>query len=58
MYQMLPLINNVRSRLPTAPTEKQHTIQNISSTFPNATIPKKKNTALSLDSISGGIEMK
>lgn len=58
MHKIPPNISGVRSRLPTAPTEKQHTIQNISSTFPNATIPKKKNTALSLDSISGGIEMK
>ena len=57
-YKMPPLINNVRSRLPTALTDKLHPIQNIISTFPNAIIPKKKNITLSSDSISRGMEVK
>ena len=48
MHKMPPTINDVRSRLPTAPTEEQSPIQNISSTYSNAVIPKKKNTALFL----------
>ena len=41
MHKMAPTISDVRSRLPTAPTEEQNPIQNIKSTFPNAIIPKK-----------------
>ena len=46
MHKMSPTINDVRSRLPTAPTEEQSPIQNINSTYSNAVIPKKKNIAL------------
>ena len=42
----------------TAPTEEQHPIQNINSTFPNGTIPKKENIAPFLDSVPRGMEMK
>ena len=42
MYKMPPTINEIRSKLPTAPTEEQRSIQNIKSTFSNAAIPKKK----------------
>ena len=41
MHKMPPTINDVRSRLPTAPTEEQHPIQNSNSTFSSAFIPKK-----------------
>ena len=53
---MSATINKVRSRLPAAPTEEQHPIQNISSTFP--TIPKKKKIALFSDSVPRGMKMK
>ena len=43
---MHKIISDVRSRLPTAPTEEQRPIQNISSTYSNAVIPKKKSIAL------------
>ena len=46
MQKMSPAINDVRSRLPTAPTEEQRPTQNINSTFSDAVIPKKKNIAL------------
>ena len=58
MHNMHPIINDVRSRLPTAPTEEQHPIQNINSTFSYAVIPKKKNIALFLDTIPRGVKMK
>ena len=51
-------INDIRSRLPTPPTEKQSSIQNINSTYSNAVIPKEKNIALFSDSILRGIKMK
>ena len=51
MHEIPPTINNVRSRLPTSPTEEQHPIQNISNTFSNAVIQKKKNIALLSDHI-------
>ena len=35
MHEMSPIFNNIKSRLPTAPTEKQDPIQIINSTFPN-----------------------
>ena len=43
MHKMPPTNNDVRSKLPTAPTEKQSPIQNINSTYCNTVIPKKKN---------------
>ena len=46
MHKIRPTINDVRSRLPTAPTEEQRPTQNINSTFSDAVIPKKKNIAL------------
>ena len=55
---MPPTINDVRSRLPTAPTEEQSPIHNINSTYSNAVLPKKKNIALFSDSIPPGIKMK
>ena len=55
---MSPTINYVRSRLPTAPTEKQRPIQNIKNTFSTAVIPKKKNIALFSDSVPRGMKMK
>ena len=58
MHKMLPTINKVRSKLPTAPTEEQYPIQNIISTFSNAVIAKKKNLALVSDSIPRGMKMK
>ena len=58
MHKMPPTINDVRSRLTTAPTEEQSPIQNINSTYSNAVIPKKKNIALSSDSIPRGIKIK
>ena len=51
MHRMPTIINNIRSRLPTVPTEEQHPIQNINSTFSNAVIQKKNNISLVLDSI-------
>ena len=42
MPKLLPNIKDVRSRLPTASREEQDSSQSINSTFPNATIPKKK----------------
>ena len=42
MPKLLPNIKDVRSRLPTVSTEEQDSSQSINSTFPNATIPKKK----------------
>ena len=39
-HKMPPTIRDIRSRLPTAPTEKQHPIQNINSTFSNAAIQR------------------
>ena len=58
MYKMPPTINDVRSKLPTAPTEEQRSILNIKSTFSNAAIPKKKNIALFSGSIPRGTKMK
>ena len=58
MHKMPPTINNVRSRLPVAPTEEQRPIQNINSTCLNATITKKKIIALFSDSIPLGMKMK
>ena len=48
--------NGVRSRLPIAPTEKQHPIENINSAF--AVIPKKKNFALFSDIIPREMKIK
>ena len=45
MDKMPPTINDLKSKLPTAPTEEQSPIQNINSTYSNAVIPKK-NLAL------------
>ena len=58
LHRLPPNINDVRSRLPTAPTEEQDPTQNINSTFPNATIPKKKNIVIFYDSIHRGMKMK
>ena len=58
MQKMPPNTNDVRSKLPTAPTEEQSPIQNINSTYSNAVIPKKKNIALFSDSIPRGMKMK
>ena len=58
MHKMPPTINDVRSRLITAPTEEQSLIQNFNSTYSNAVIPKKKNIALFSDSIPRGMKMK
>ena len=55
---MPPTINDVRSRLPTAPTEEKSPIQNINSTYSKAIIPKKKSIALFSDSILRGIKTK
>ena len=57
MHKMSPTFNDVRLRLPTAPTEEQHPIQNINSTFPNTTIPKKENNALFPESIPRGMKI-
>ena len=46
MHKIPPIISDVRSKLPTAPAEEQCQIQNISSIYSNAVIPKKKNIAL------------
>ena len=46
MHTVPPTINDVRSRLLTAPTEEDSPIQNINSTHSNAVIPKNKNIAL------------
>ena len=51
MHTVPPTINDVKSRLLTAPTEEDSPIQNINSTHSNAVIPKNKNIALFLDSI-------
>ena len=58
MQKMSPAINDVRSRLPTAPTEEQRPIQNINSPIYNAVIPKKKNIPLFSDGMPRGMEMK
>ena len=58
MYKLPPTINDVRSRLPTAPTEEQRPIQNINSTYSNAVIQKKKSIALFSESILLGMQMK
>ena len=58
MHQMPPTINDVRSKLPTTPAVEQNPIQNINSTFPNATVPKKKNITLFSDSTNRGMTMK
>ena len=58
MHQVPPTINDVRSRLPTAPTEEQRPSQDINSTFSNAVIPKKKNFAFFSDRIPRGMKMK
>ena len=58
MDKMPPTINDLKSKLPTAPTEEQSPIQNINSTYSNAVIPKKKSIALFSDSIPGGMKMK
>ena len=55
---MPPTINDLKSKLPTAPTEEQSPIQNINSTYSNAVIPKNKNIAFFSDSIPGGMIMK
>ena len=55
---MPPTINNVRSRLTTAPKGEQSPIQNINSTYSNAVIPKKKNIALFSNSIPREMKMK
>ena len=49
MHKMPPTINDVRSRLPTAPTAEQSPIQIVNSTYSNAVITKKKNIALFSD---------
>ena len=46
MHKMFPTINNIRSRLPTAPNEED-SIQNINNTFPNTIIPKTKSLRFS-----------
>ena len=58
MHKMSSTINDVRSRLPTAPPEEPSPIQNIQSTYSNAVIPKKKTIALFSDSIPREIKMK
>ena len=58
MHKIPPTINNVRSSLPTSPTEEQHPIQNINNTFSNAVIQKKKNIALLSDNIPRGMKTK
>ena len=58
MQKMPPTINDVRSKLPTAPTEEQSPIQNINSTYSKAVIPKKKNIALFSESIPRGMKLK
>ena len=58
MDKMPPTINDVRSRLPTAPTEEQSPIENIKSTCSNVVMPKKKKFALFSDSIPRGMKMK
>ena len=58
MHKMPPTIKEAKSRLPTAPTEEQDSINNIKSTFVNVIIPKKKNIALFSDSIPRGMKMK
>ena len=57
MQKMPPTINDVRSKLPTAPTEEQSPIQNINSTYSKAVIPKKKNIALFSESIPRGMKL-
>ena len=56
MHKMPATIRGVRSRLPTAPIEKQHPSQNINRTFPIT--PKKKTVALFSDSIPRGMNIK
>ena len=46
MDKMHPTIDDVTSRLTTAPTEKQNPFQNINSTYSYAVISKKKSIAL------------
>ena len=58
MHKMPPTINDVRSRLPTAPTEEPSPIENIKSTYSNVVMPKKKKLALFSDSIPRGMKMK
>ena len=58
IHKMSPAINDVRSKLPAAPTEKQSHIQDINSIYSNAVIPKKKNIALFSDSIPRGMKIK
>ena len=58
MHKMTPTINNVRSRLPAAPTKEHYPIENINSKFSNVVIPNKENIALFLDSIPRGMKMK
>ena len=55
--KMPPTINDVRSRLSTAPTEEQSPIHNINSTYSNAVISKKRNIALFSDSIPRGTKI-
>ena len=57
MHTVPPTINDVRSRLLTAPTEEDSPIQNINSTHSNAGIPKNKIIALFLDSIPRWMKM-
>ena len=57
MHKMPPTINGFRSRLPTTPSEEQRPFQNINSTLPNEIVPKKKNIALSSESILTGMKM-
>ena len=58
MHKMPPTINDVRSRLPSVPTEEQHPTQNIKGTFSSAVIPKMKNFALFSNSIFRGMKLK
>ena len=56
MYKMPRTINDVRSRLPTASTEEQSSIQNFHSS--NAVIPKTKNIAYFSGSIPRRMKVK
>ena len=58
MHKMTPTINNVRSRLPAAPTKEHYPIQNINRKFSNVVILNKESIALFLDSIPRGMKTK
>ena len=58
MHEMPPTINDVRSKLPTAPAAEQSLIQTVNSTYSNAVLPKKKNYALFSDSMPRAMKMK